>query len=142
MSYTRVLLPYKDDEGNFHGETLRAKKVGSYYRISSLPFEATNIALNDLIDIRKIDGKTYFQKMIKNSGHSLIQMIVYKEREIRKIGRELEELGCTWKRSDIKNLIAFDIPPHIPYAPIRKWLDQGEKEDRWGYKEACLSHNN
>jgi hypothetical protein len=45
-----------------------------------------------------------------------------------------------WRRSDDKHLIAFDVPKHVPYGPIKDWLDQGEREQRWGYREACLSH--
>ena len=75
MLDSKLLLPYKDDEGRIRDETVLATKEGGYYRIKSIPVRASKIALYDLIDDRK-----------------------------------------------------------------RDWLDQGEREQRWGYREACLSH--
>ena len=140
MLDSKLILPYKDDEGVIHGETVLATKEGSYYRIKSIPVHASKIALYDLIDIRNRDGVLYFHKIIESSGRSVIQMIVFRDRQIKAIGKDLEQFGCLWRRSDDKHLIAFDVPKHVSYRPIKDWLDQGEREQRWGYREACLSH--
>jgi hypothetical protein len=140
MLDSKLILPYKDDEGVIRGETVLATKEGNYYRIKSIPVHASKIALYDLIDIRKRDGVLYFHKIIESSERSVIQMIVFKKMQIKAIGRDLEQFGCMWRRSDDKHLIAFDVPKHVPYKPIKDWLDQGEREQRWGYREACLSH--
>lgn len=140
MLDSKLILPYKDDEGVIRGETVLATKEGSYYRIKSIPVRASKIALFDLVDIRKREGVLYFRKIIESSGRSVIQMIVFSERQIKAIGKDLEQFGCMWRRSDDKHLIAFDVPKHVPYRPIKNWLDQGEREQRWGYREASLSH--
>jgi len=140
MFDSKLILPYKDDEGNIHGETVLATKEGDYYRVKSIPLHASRIALYDLIDIRRREGVLYFHKIIESSGRSVIQMTVFKDRQIKAIGRDLEQFGCMWRLSDNKHLIAFDVPKHVPYRPIKDWLDQGEREQRWGYREACLSH--
>jgi hypothetical protein len=140
MLDSKLILPYKDDEGVIRGETVLATKEGNYYRIKSIPVHASKIALYDLIDIRKRDGVLYFHKIIESSERGVIQMIVFKKMQIKAIGRDLEQFGCMWRRSDDKHLIAFDVPKHVPYKPIKDWLDQGEREQRWGYREACLSH--
>ena len=141
MLDSKLVLPYKDDEGNIRGETVRATKEGGYYRIKSIPAHASKIALYDLIDVRRRDGNLYFHKIIESSGRNVIQMIIFKERQINAIGRDIEQFGCAWQRSGNKHLIAFDVPKHVPYQPIKDWLDQGEREQRWGYREACLSHD-
>jgi hypothetical protein len=140
MLDSKLILPYKDDEGVLCGETVQATKEGNYYRIKSIPAHASKIALYDLIDIRKREGVLYFHEIIESSGRNVIQMIVFKKLQIKAIGRDLEQFGCMWRRSDDKHLIAFDVPKHVPYQPIKDWLDQGEREQRWGYREACLSH--
>jgi hypothetical protein len=140
MLDSKLILPYKDDEGIIRGEAVLATKEGNYYRIKSIPVHASKIALYDLIDIRKREGILYFHKIIESSGRSVIQMIVFKDRQIKVIGKDLEQFGCLWRRSDDKHLIAFDVPKHVPYRPIKDWLDQGEREQRWGYREACLTH--
>ena len=140
MLDSKLILPYKDDEGVICGETVLATKEGNYYRIKSIPVHASKIALYDLIDIRKREGVLYFQKIIESSGRNVIQMMIFKKLQIKAIGRDLEQFGCMWRRSDDKHLIAFDVPKHVPYQPIKDWLDRGEREQRWGYREACLSH--
>jgi hypothetical protein len=140
MLDSKLLLPYKDDEGIIRGETVLATKEGNFYRIKSIPVHASKIALYDLIAVRKREGVLYFQKIMESSGRSVIQMIVLKDRQIKAIGEDLEQFGCMWRRGDDKHLIAFDVPKHVPYRPIKDWLDQGEREQRWGYREASLSH--
>ncbi|MBT1689153.1 hypothetical protein KK078_21485 [Fulvivirgaceae bacterium PWU37] len=34
--------------------------------------------------------------------------------------------------------MAVDVPPNVSYKVIKEYLDKGEKESRWSYKEACL----
>jgi hypothetical protein len=140
MLDSKLILPYKDDEGIIRGEAILATKEGNYYRIKSIPVHASKIALYDLIGVRKREGVLYFHTIIESSGRSVIQMIVFRDRQIKAIGEELEGFGCMWRRSDDKHLIAFDVPKYVPYRPIKDWLDQGEREQRWGYREACLSH--
>ena len=140
MLDSKLILPYKDDDGIIRGETVLGTKEGNYYRIKSIPVHASKIALYDLIAIRNREGVLYFHKIIESSGRNVIQMIVCRDRQIRAIGKHLEEFGCIWRRSDDRHLIAFDVPKHVPYGPIKEWLDQGEFDQRWGYRTACLSH--
>ena len=141
MLDSEIILPYKDDEGIIHGEAIKVTKEGSYYRIKSIPLYASKIALYDLIEVRKREGVPYFKKIIESSGRNVIQVIVVDPEQIKAIERDLEHFGCLWRRSDSnKHLIAFDVPRHVPYWPIRNWLDHGEQELLWGYREACISH--
>ena len=34
-----------------------------------------------------------------------------------------------------------DIPKDVSYSIVKKYLDKGEKENQWSYKEACLAHD-
>jgi len=43
------------------------------------------------------------------------------------------------QRNAHSHLIAFDVPKHVAYPPIKEWSDQGEKNNRCGYRAACLS---
>lgn len=37
---SKLVLPYRNDAGEIHGETVLAKKEGNYYRIKSIPVHA------------------------------------------------------------------------------------------------------
>src|ERR1700744_2963152 len=117
MLDSKLILPYKDDEGVLRGETVLAAKEGDYYRIKSIPVYASKIALYDLIDIRKRGGVLYFHKIIESSGRSVIQMIIFRDRQIKAIGKDLQQFGCMWQRDENKHLIAFDMPKHVHYQP-------------------------
>jgi hypothetical protein len=67
-------------------------------------------------------------------------MLVLNNNDLIQIGKELERMGCTWEGSNIKNWISIDVPKEIPYSPVKNYLDEGEKNDRWSYREACLAH--
>lgn len=141
MSDSKILLTYKNEEGGYQIESVWATKEGEYYRINNIPFFATNVALNDLVSAEKDGDALYFDALIQASGHSTLQMFIFNEDEVMKVGKELEGYGCTWEGSHIKNLISIDVPEHFSYILIKEYLDKGEKEERWTYKEACLAHS-
>jgi hypothetical protein len=140
MRGSKILLTYKDEQGAYQVESVWATKEGAYYRINNIPFFAASVALNDLVSAEKDGNALYFDALIEASGHSVIQMIIFNEDEVMKIGKELEKLGCTWEGSHIKNLISIDIPKNISYFILKEYLDKGEAEERWSYREACLAH--
>ena len=142
MSNNKILLTYKDDDGNYQVESVWATKEGENYRINNIPFFATNVALNDVVSAEEDDGALYFEELIKPSGHSTIQIIFFNENDVSETGKQLEKLGCTWEGSHLKTLISVDVPKDVQYDVVKKYLEQGEKENRWSYKEACLAHNN
>jgi hypothetical protein len=138
MSDSKILLTFKDDEGNYQIESVWATKQGEYYRIDNIPFSAPNIALHDVVSVEEDDGALYFDELIEASKHSTIQMIIFDESKVSQIGKVLEDLKCSWEGSHLKNLIAVDVPPDVSYKVVKEYLDKGEKESRWSYKEACL----
>ena len=140
MSNSKILVTFKNDAGEYQVESVWATKEGDYYRINNIPFLAPNIALNDLISAEEDEGALYFDKLIKASGDSTIQMIIFNENDVMAIGKDLEDFGCTWEGSHLKTLISIDVPKEISYHKVKAYLDKGEKENRWSYKEACLSH--
>ena len=141
MSDSKILFTYKDDDGNYQIESVWATKESNYYRINNIPFLVSSIALGDLVSVEQDEDDLYFDELIEPSGHSTIQMIIFNEDEVLSIGKDVEALGCTWEGSHIKTLISIDIPKEANYGSIKQYLDKGETEKRWSYKEACLAHN-
>jgi uncharacterized protein YpuA (DUF1002 family) len=140
MSNVKILLTYTDDENNYQIESVWAIPTGNYYKIDNIPLFASNIALGDIVSVEKEGEELHFKKLIKRSGNSVIQMIIFKEKNTQKVGKDFENLGCNLEGSHIKNLIAIDIPKNIDYKKIKKDLDNGVKHKLWSYKEACLAH--
>lgn len=135
----KIVIPYQDEDGTIRGEELLAIKTGDYYQIKSIPLYASRIAVNDILQVREREGVLYFQKIIQDSKHSVIQMVII-DRDYKDIINQIRHFGCRWQWSNSRNLMAFDIPKEMPYPPIKEWLDKGEEEQRWAYRIACLSH--
>jgi hypothetical protein len=140
MSDSKILLTYKDDNNNYQIETVWATKEGLYYRINNIPFFASNITLNDIVDVEEENGVLYFEKLVEASGHTTIQMVIFKKEDLSAIEEKLELLGCTWERSHLDNLISIDVPKNLSYRIVKSYLDEGEIKGLWSYKEACFSH--
>ena len=94
----------------------------------------------DLIEAQVRGGTLYFHKIIESSGRNVIQMKIFNGQQTKAVAKVLEQFGCKWRHNEDNLLIAFDVPKYMPYNFIKIWLHQGEKEERWGYREACLSH--
>src|SRR4051794_2917205 len=118
MPDSKLVLPYEKSEGNIYGETVLAKKEGDYYRIKSIPFYASKIALYDLIEAKRLADTLFFQRMIESSGRNVIQITLFKGRQIKAIRKDLDEYGCTLRCGNNRHLIAFDVPKHVPYWPV------------------------
>ena len=139
MIDSKILLTYKDDDGEYQIESVWASREGDFYQIKNIPFFAKNVALDDIVSVKEDGGALYFKELIRASGHSVVQLIILNGNEVTKVGRELENLGCTWEGGNIKNWISADIPENISYDIVKKYLDEGEKRLRWSYREACLA---
>lgn len=134
----KVLLTY-EDESEYKVESVWATKVGDYYKIDNIPFFAKNVALGDIVSVEEDDEKAlYFDKLVQASGNSVIQMIIFDTAQVGHVGRQLESLGCGWEGSHIENYISVNVPKEVPYTTIKTFLDEGEKEGKWEYREACL----
>lgn len=136
----KVRLVYKDFDGELKIESVWAEKTGNYYKIVNVPFFANNIAYGDIVSVEEEDGQLYFNELIKPSGHSTIQMIIFNKDEVEKIGEELIALGCDWEGSHLDGYISIDVPASLSYTPIREYLEYGSLNKKWDYKEACLAH--
>lgn len=98
--------------GEFVTESLWATKVEGGYKIDNIPFLVGSIALWDIvsIEIDKDNGLFYFKDLIKESGHSVIQIKLFDRSKFLELTNFLECKGCDWEELKQRNIIAVDIP--------------------------------
>jgi hypothetical protein len=111
-----------------------------YFKIESVPLFSPRIASGDIIWAECDDkiGMLTYRETVRASGNSTVHCVVLDdEYDVEAIRRLFEEMGC---RSDNSNsYFALDIPAAINYVPIKRRLDELEKEDIIDYQESCLS---
>lgn len=137
----KVVLVYKDIEGEIAEETIWVEHVGKNFKVDNIPFYAPNVAINDIISVEDDNGTLYFDELVKSSGHSTLQIIFFKQAEIKRVLKSMERMGCHWEGMEGQPYFAIDIPPNVDYKKIRQFLDHEFDNKTLDFKEACLSEN-
>ena len=137
MDHIKISVVFENDD-QIITEALWATKIGDYFKIDNIPFYVPNIAYNDIISATEKDGEFYFDKLIKASGHSVIQLVFFEGDQIEKVVGRLIKLGCEWEQLESFPIITLDIPPEVNYPPIKIYLDKCQEKGILDYKEACL----
>jgi hypothetical protein len=139
----KVVVKLEKDEDDYPPadyEGLWALPVGEgLFQIDNVPFFARGLAYGDIVSATVEQQELRFQEVVRPSGHSTLRLIIYDEKDIPSVREFLEELGCAIERSHIPGLISVDVPPTVSLSVLRKTLDEGEAQERWGYEEACLA---
>ncbi|OQP40990.1 hypothetical protein A4H97_15430 [Niastella yeongjuensis] len=135
----KVHFVYSSLEGATETESMWAEKIGDYYKILNVAFFAPNIAYGDIVKVEDDGGVLYFDELIEESGHSTIQMIIFDKDHQSMIENEILGFGCDWEGSHRKNYISIDVPSEVSYVRFKEYLMEGQMENRWNFKEACLS---
>lgn len=136
----KVILTYYDVEGNLAEEALWIEPINNdKYQVKNIPFFAPNIAYGDVISVEDDEGNLYFEELIKASEHSTIQIVIFNEKKIDDILKEIEKLGCSWEGMGNQTILAVDVPSSINYGIVKEYLNENLAEHIFDYKEACLS---
>jgi len=139
----KVTFIYQIEDGKFGEEDVWASSNGSNYKVENIPFFTHNIAYGDLISVETEGNRLFFLDLIKASQHSTIQIVFFDLNSLNQLTSYVENFNCTWEGMHGK-YISIDVPPEVDYAKLKEFLETGLKENKWDYKEACLSatHNN
>ncbi|GGF10468.1 DUF4265 domain-containing protein [Flavobacterium limi] len=136
----KILFDYYDLEGNLAVESVWAIKEKNGYKIKNIPFFVPNIAYDDVISVEDDNGELFFDDIIKESGNSTIQVIIYDEINFEEVTKKIESFGCGWEGSHLKGYISVNVPMKISYAPFKTFLDSQVENKKLDYKESCLAH--
>ena len=73
----KVNFVYCDLDEELATESVWVEKENNYYRIKNIPFFAPNISYDDLISVEEDENELFFDEIIKASGNSTIQIIIF-----------------------------------------------------------------
>lgn len=136
----KIAVRFETSEpGSYEIETMWATPGPDGYRIDNIPFYSKSLALGDVVSAdRAVDGMLEYRALVRASGHSTVQIWFADEAHVSPTIAALRELGCDCEVSDLPKLVAFDVPPDVPYGAVRAFLDDGERRGLFEYQEACL----
>ena len=125
-------------------EILQAEVVNAaynYYRLSSIPFYASKIAVGDLVwaEFKDDYSMLVYRTTVERSGNSTIQVIVTKNKiDINKLEKTFNALGGITQKLNGKHF-AMSVPAETDYAPIKRKLYELQKEQLIDYAESFIS---
>ena len=137
-----LVLIYKidDDDVEHFTEKVNAKKVGDYYQILSIPAFAKNLAYGDIVKVESEDEEFHFAEFIKESGHSVIHIVIFNLAEKENLIANLKGFGCGVNIDVSDNYLVIDVPALTNYSNFKKYLDQQQLQNIIDYSESCLSY--
>jgi hypothetical protein len=136
----KILFEYYDLKNEYAIESAWAEKTGDYYKLNNTLFYAPNYSWGDIVKVEDRNGELYVTGLIEESGHSTVRIIFYDKEIIQSTIEQLQKMGCDYEGSNVPTLISVDIPPEIDYRDIKRFLEEGEKDEKWSYQESCLAH--
>lgn len=140
MTHVKLRFPFTNSRDEDETETMWTLPRSEGYEIDNIPFYAKELALGDIVAAEPdADGVLWYSRLIRAGGHSTIRLWFASASDVQEVRNELRELGCPSEVSDLARLIAVDVPPNVPYAPIRAYLESREDEGMFEYEEGCLA---
>lgn len=136
----KVLFRQADENGDIEQESVWAQQMDQIYQIENIPFFINEVSYKDKVAADKIDGELFATKIVEESGNSTIRIYLKSVDKIDSVGNMLKKFGCSFELGFTK-ILAVNIPEHIDYPPIKKYLDEGEDLELWEYDEGCLANN-
>jgi Domain of unknown function (DUF4265) len=134
-------LEVEDDWPPVSVETVWVKVAeGGKFRIDSIPFFVTGIAVGDLVEgDTDQENVLRFARKIEGSGHSTIQVIVIADDAASAVKEEIKRAGCPIEGSPWPSLFSIDVPDGEVLAEVHRLLDMHAAAGEIEYQDANLA---
>ena len=138
----KVLFRLTQDESGYPPYAVEgmwtSRQADGTYEIENIPFYSYDVAVGDVVKAKDVDGELFYVERVRESGNSVIRMLIYDRGELDSVRAELRALGCDSEGDGA--VLAVNVPADVPYAPIFRFLSEGDRAKRWGFEEAVLCH--
>lgn len=101
-------------------ESLWAAQEAGTYRVANIPFFSDDATIGDIVSCVEDDGKLWFDEVIRESGNSLIWVIMF-EAGGSDVVKDLENTGCEVERCNAQQL-AISVPENVPLETVQNYL--------------------
>lgn len=140
-SHQKIRFAFENTRGETEVESLWAIERQEGYEIDNIPFYAQSVACGDIVSVQQDEsGLLWFSSLVAAGGHSTIRLLFVREEDVARARDQLRTMGCASEVSDLRSLVAVDVPPAANYESVKTFLDSGEREGCFEYEEACLAH--
>jgi hypothetical protein len=115
--------------------------ISNLYQVVSIPAFAKNIAYGDIVKVELENGEYHFEELVKESGHSVVHIVILNADSRQKIISILNNHHCEVNTTVGDNYLVVDIPPLVSYTGIKKILDSEKMNKNIDFSESTLSQH-
>lgn len=146
MERSRVIFELnQDDDGYppFSREGIWAIRIADdVWRVDNIPFFSSEVSNCDSISVsRGINEALFFKSVVARGGHSTIRIFFNEDSKIPEIRASLKNLGCSSEGTNIKRLIAFDVPPDVDMRRVEGYLNELKDNDLIDVEHGLIQHS-
>jgi hypothetical protein len=95
--------------------------------------------VEDVVSAVPEEGVFRFKEVVHPSSHGTLRVVVNDPADVPAVHALFQQMGCSTEQSHLPRLIAIDVPPSVSWNELKRVLDSGREQERWGYEEACLA---
>ncbi|RLQ03131.1 DUF4265 domain-containing protein [Micromonospora sp. BL1] len=109
--------------------------------LRNVPFYCRGVAYGDIILVRPDSDRReiVFERLISESGHSTVQILVKLPEYRVDLERLLSSFGASWETANGETYYAIDIKPEIDYSALRPELIAAKEREDIGLRESAIS---
>jgi hypothetical protein len=136
-----LVLTYRHDadDPELFTERVEAERCGDFYKLIHVPAFAKNIAYGDIVKVQFEDGEFHFDKLVNESGYSVVHIVIFKMESRDRLVAELNQLRCGVSTNIADNYVVLSIPPAVVYQSVQEYLLIEELSGNIDFRESCLS---
>ena len=136
-----LILTYKHDpdDSEIFTERVSAERSGDFYKLIHVPAFAQNIAYGDLVKVEYDDGEFHFDRLVEESGYSVVHIIVFRRESKDRIVSALTQFETGVNTNIADNYLVISIPPLVSYEQVQLYLLNEKSYENIDFRESCLS---
>jgi hypothetical protein len=116
-------------------------EVKLHLAVRNVPFYAKGVAYGDVVLVRPDNDRRefVFERLVSESGHSAIQVLIHEAEYRGALKRLLSGFGATWEGALEDTYFAVDVKPATDYAALRSELVAAKEHGKIGVRESAIS---
>jgi hypothetical protein len=110
-----------------------------HYVVDNIPFYVPSISLGDVVNGAMQHSELVFKSVHQYSGHSTVRLVLFNVDDVSLVSSRLNLLGCDVEISEIRSLLAVDVPPSVAWASVQALLGEFVTAGLADYEESAIS---
>jgi hypothetical protein len=107
----------------------------AHYRLESAPIFVRGVASGDVVQVRDVEGRLWFQRVTERGGHRTIRVSMLDTSLADGVKQVVRGFGCDLEKSQIAGYFSIDVPPDANKTELLAFLREQRAAQTLDYEE-------